>query len=100
AIGAARRGDAVLLQGCCHNPLGADFSRAQWETLADAITKAGVIPFLDLAYQGFGDGIEEDVDGVRLMLSRVPHAIIAISAAKNFGVYRERVGALYVKAPA
>lgn len=96
----AERGDAVILQACCHNPLGADFSRAQWEALTDAVNERGLIPFLDLAYQGFGDGLEQDVAGARHMLARVPHAVIAASAAKNFGVYRERVGACFVKAPA
>jgi aromatic-amino-acid transaminase len=72
---------------------------AQWEELAAAVMKFGLIPFIDLAYQGFGDGLEQDVAGARLFLSRVPDAIVAISGAKNFGLYRERVGALYVKAP-
>ncbi len=94
------RGDAVLLQACCHNPLGADFSLAQWETLAEAVTAHALIPFLDLAYQGFGDGVGEDVAGVRAFLRRAPRAVIAVSGAKTFGLYRERVGALYVKAPA
>ncbi|WP_395646975.1 aromatic amino acid transaminase [Terricaulis sp.] len=96
----AEKGDSIILQGCCHNPLGADFSRQQWEKLADGVMKHGLIPFIDLAYQGFGDGLEQDVEGARLFLSRVPHAIIALSGAKNFGLYRERVGALFVKAPA
>lgn len=99
-FGEATRGDAVILQACCHNPLGADFSLAQWEALTDAVNASGLIPFLDLAYQGFGDGLEQDVAGARHMLARVPHAVIAVSAAKNFGVYRERVGACFVKAPA
>ncbi len=94
------RGDAVILQGCCHNPLGADFNLAQWEQLTDAVNKHGIIPFIDLAYQGFGDGLEKDVEGARLLLSRVPDALIALSGAKNFGLYRERVGALFVKTPA
>jgi aromatic-amino-acid transaminase len=96
---ALHRGDAVLLQACCHNPLGADFSLAQWERLADACNARGIIPFVDLAYQGFGDGIDEDVAGARLILSRVPEAVMAVSEAKSFGIYRERVGALFVKAP-
>ena len=96
----AQPGDSIILQGCCHNPLGADFSLSQWEKLADAVVTHRLIPFIDLAYQGFGDGLEQDVAGARLFLSRVPDAIIAISGAKNFGLYRERVGALYVKAPA
>lgn len=91
------RGDAVILQACCHNPLGADFSLEQWKTLAYALDARGVIPFVDLAYQGFGDGVDEDVAGARALLERVPEAVIAVSEAKSFGVYRERVGALYVK---
>ncbi len=93
------RGDAILLQGCCHNPLGADFSLSQWETLAEAVTAHALIPFVDVAYQGFGDGVGEDVAGVRAFLRRAPRSLIAVSGAKTFGLYRERVGALYVKAP-
>lgn len=96
----AERGDAVILQACCHNPLGADFNAAQWEALTEAVNRRGIVPFLDLAYQGFGDGLEQDVAGTRTILARVQHAVIAVSAAKNFGVYRERVGACFVKAPA
>lgn len=95
----AERGDAVVLQACCHNPLGADFSLDQWETLAEALNARGLIAFIDLAYQGFGDGIDEDVAGARALLERVPEAVIAVSGAKTFGIYRERVGALFVKAP-
>ncbi len=91
------RGDAVILQACCHNPLGADFSIEQWKQLADALNTHGLIPFIDLAYQGFGDGVDEDVAGARVLLERVPEAIMAISEAKSFGIYRERVGALFVK---
>lgn len=94
----AERGDAVILQACCHNPLGADFSLEQWKQLAEALNARGIVPFVDLAYQGFGDGVDEDVAGARLLLERVPEAVIAISEAKSFGIYRERVGALYVKA--
>lgn len=93
----AEPGDAVILQACCHNPLGADFSLEQWKQLADALNARGLIPFIDLAYQGFGDGVDEDVAGARALLERVPEAIMAISEAKSFGIYRERVGALYVK---
>lgn len=91
------RGDAVILQACCHNPLGADFSLEQWVALADALNARGIIPFLDLAYQGFGDGVDEDVAGLRAVVERVPEAVVAVSEAKSFGIYRERVGALYVK---
>jgi aromatic-amino-acid transaminase len=93
------RGDAVILQACCHNPLGADFSAAQWEELAAACNAHGVVPFIDLAYQGFGDGVDEDVAGARQLLASVPEGVIAVSGAKTFGVYRERVGACFVKAP-
>jgi aromatic-amino-acid transaminase len=92
------RGDLIILQGCCHNPLGADFTAAQWAALADAIAARELIVLLDMAYQGFGDGVEADVEGVRLCLKRVPEAVVAVSGAKTFGLYRERVGALYVKA--
>jgi aromatic-amino-acid transaminase len=92
------RGDAVILQACCHNPLGADFTLPQWVELADALNARGIIPFLDLAYQGFGDGIDEDVAGLRTVVERAPEAVIAVSEAKTFGIYRERVGALFVKA--
>lgn len=95
----AERGDGVILQACCHNPLGADFSLAQWAQLADALNARGLIPFVDLAYQGFGDGIDEDVAGLRTIVERVPEAVIAVSEAKSFAIYRERVGALFVKAP-
>lgn len=92
-------GDTVILQACCHNPLGADFSIAQWTMLAHAVLEHGLVPLLDLAYQGFGDGVEEDVAGLRAFLAMVPQAVIAVSGAKTFGLYRERVGALFVKAP-
>lgn len=93
-------GDAVILQACCHNPLGADFTLDQWAALAEAINKHKLIGFLDLAYQGFGDGIDEDVAGARLILERTPNVIVAMSGAKSFGLYRERVGALFVKVAA
>lgn len=91
-------GDAVILQAVCHNPLGADFSPEQWDVLADAVIEHRLIAFLDLAYQGFGDGIDEDVAGARRMLARAPNVIVAMSGAKSFGLYRERVGACFVKA--
>jgi aromatic-amino-acid transaminase len=93
-------GDAVLLQACCNNPLGADFTLEQWDVLAGELAKRGLIAFLDLAYQGLGDGIEEDVAGLRRVMAAVPEAIVTISESKTFGVYRERVGALYVKSEA
>ncbi len=96
----AEPGDAVILQAVCHNPLGADFSLEQWAALADELVERKLIAFLDMAYLGFGDGIDEDGAGARLILERAPNVIIATSGAKSFGVYRERVGALYVKVAA
>lgn len=90
-------GDAIILQGCCHNPLGADFTLPQWDALADAIGARGLIAFIDIAYQGLGAGIDRDLDGARRLLARGSQALIAVSGSKSFGLYRERVGALYVQ---
>lgn len=92
-------GDAILVQGCCHNPLGADFDSAQWRALARECAARDIIPFIDIAYQGLGKGVETDVAGVRGLLADVPQAIIAVSGAKTFGLYRERVGAIFVHCP-
>lgn len=100
AFSQLERGDAVLLQACCHNPLGADFSLPHWKEIASQVGERGIIPFLDVAYVGFGNGIEEDVAGIRAFLAAIPEAIVAVSGAKSFGLYRERVGALYVKSAA
>lgn len=89
-------GDVVLLHGCCHNPTGANLSREQWAEVADLLVERGLFPFVDLAYQGFGDGLEEDAYGVRLVASRVPEMAIAASCSKNFSVYRDRVGAALI----
>ncbi|MGI9390653.1 MAG: aromatic amino acid transaminase [Boseongicola sp.] len=91
---AVKAGDMVLLHGCCHNPTGANLTAAQWQAVADLLEKSGAVPFIDIAYQGFGDGLEEDAQGVRLLASRLPEMIIAASCSKNFGVYRERTGLL------
>jgi len=96
AIGKAASGDALLLHGCCHNPTGADYSAEQWQQIADAIAARGIFPLLDLAYHGLGHGFEEDSIGVRTVVKAVPEALLAYSCDKNFGMYRERVGALYV----
>jgi aspartate/tyrosine/aromatic aminotransferase len=88
----AKRGDIVLLHGCCHNPTGADLSMNQWQMVADVVVTKGLVPFVDIAYQGFGDGLEEDASGVRLLATRVPEVLIAASCSKNFGAYRDRVG--------
>lgn len=89
----ARTGDVVLLHGCCHNPCGADLSLAQWSAIAELAERQGFTPFVDFAYQGLGDGLEEDAAGVRLLVSRLPEVIIAASCSKNLGLYRERTGA-------
>ena len=90
----AKRGDLILLHGCCHNPTGANLTEAEWHAVADLLEKTGAIPFVDIAYQGFGDGLEEDAFGPRLLVGRLPEVILAASCSKNFGVYRERTGLL------
>lgn len=87
-----KKGDVVLLHGCCHNPTGADLSKEQWQEVAKLANKVGFLPFIDVAYQGFGEGLEEDAYGIRLMAESVPEMIVAASCSKNFGLYRERVG--------
>jgi aspartate/tyrosine/aromatic aminotransferase len=94
AIRAMPAGDVVLLHGCCHNPTGVDPTAAQWEQVAEAVAGAGVLPLIDFAYQGFGDGLEQDAVGLRTLLGRLDEALIGSSYSKNFGLYRERVGAL------
>ena len=96
AVAAAEPGDAILLHGCCHNPTGIDYTAAEWEEIAGLIAGRGLLPILDLAYQGLGQGMEEDAVGVRGVLDAVPEALIAYSCDKNFGLYRDRVGAIYV----
>jgi len=92
----AGKGDLVLIHGCCHNPCGADLTHSMWEALADAALKQGFTPFIDLAYQGLGDGLDEDVYGLRLLAKTLPEVIVASSNSKNFGLYRERTGAVMV----
>lgn len=95
ALSKARRGDVVVLQASCTNPTGASFTKAQWDVIAATLSERGLVPLLDVAYQGLGDGFEADVASVHTVLSKVDEALIAYSCDKNFGVYRERVGALY-----
>ena len=85
--------DVVLLHGCCHNPTGANLNNEQWDQVAASLARTGALPFIDLAYLGFGDGIEPDAYGTRKILASVPEALIAFSGSKNFGLYRERIGA-------
>ena len=86
-------GDVLLLHGCCHNPTGANLSLENWIELTKFCEKKNILPLIDLAYQGFGDGINDDVKGVQYMASNLPEVCIGISCSKNFGLYRERVGA-------
>ena len=97
-IRGAQPGEAVLLLGCCHNPTGIDYSPDEWDEIADAFDNGAALPILDLAYQGLGHGMDEDAYGLRRVLGAVPEALIAYSCDKNFGMYRDRVGALYVLA--
>ena len=96
ALGAAGEGEAILLHGCCHNPTGIDYTPAQWDEIAALLAERSVLPIIDLAYQGLGEGMEEDAYGMRAVLAAVPEALVAFSCDKNFGLYRDRVGALYV----
>lgn len=89
-------GAVVLLHACCHNPTGADPTVEQWNALAEVVERRGLVPFVDLAYQGFGDDLETDVAGLRALALRVPELLLAVSCSKNFGLYRERTGALAV----
>ncbi len=84
--------DVVLLHGCCHNPTGADLTKDQWQEVAALANKIGFLPFVDIAYQGFGDGIQEDAYGLRTLVESLDEVIVAASCSKNFGLYRERVG--------
>ncbi len=93
-LGGIKPGDVVLLHGCCHNPTGANLTLADWQAVADLLNDRGAIPFIDLAYQGFGDGLVADAAGTRLIAAACPEALIAASCSKNFGIYRERTGLL------
>jgi aromatic-amino-acid transaminase len=90
----ARKGDVVLLHGCCHNPTGANLNLVEWQAVIDVLNEVGAIPMIDIAYQGFGEGLEQDAAATRLVASSVPECLIAASCSKNFGIYRERTGLL------
>ncbi len=98
AIRGAGPDEGVLLHGCCHNPTGIDYSADDWAAIGDAFVESGAFPIIDTAYQGLGHGMEEDAAGLRSVLAKVPEAFIAYSCDKNFGLYRDRVGAFYVMA--
>ena len=95
ALANADASDAVLLHGCCHNPTGIDYSKVEWDEIAGLLAERKVLPVIDLAYQGLGRGMEEDAYGVRRVMVAVPEALVCYSCDKNFGLYRDRVGALY-----
>ena len=97
SLRAAVPGDVALLHGCCHNPTGAELNEDQWREVARVVSDRGLIPFIDIAYQGFGRGLDEDAFGVRLMLESCDDVVIAQSCDKNFSVYRDRVGSLWIK---
>jgi aromatic-amino-acid transaminase len=97
ALEGARAGDVALLHGCCHNPTGADLDEDQWREVVRVVSERGLIPLIDIAYQGFGRGLDEDAFGVRLMLDACDEVIIAHSCDKNFSCYRDRVGSLFIK---
>lgn len=92
----AQAGDVVLLHGCCHNPTGANLSDYQWDAVIALLQKSGATPMIDIAYQGFGDGLDADAAATRKLVAAVPEAMIAASCSKNFGIYRERTGVLIV----
>jgi aromatic-amino-acid transaminase len=98
ALESAAPGDVVLLHGCCHNPTGADPTAEQWVELARLISARGLVPLIDLAYQGLGRSLEDDAASLRLLVAAGDTALVAYSCDKNFGLYRDRVGALFVKA--
>ena len=98
ALGRAKSGDIVLLHGCCHNPTGANLTSAQWNDVAALLAERDLFPFVDLAYLGFGDGVEKDAEGLRILAATVPEMAVAQSCSKNFSVYRDRVGCAIIMA--
>ncbi|MDG2002613.1 MAG: aromatic amino acid transaminase [Novosphingobium sp.] len=95
AIASAQSGDAILLHGCCHNPTGIDYTNEQWDEIAGLLADSPGLPILDLAYQGLGHGMEQDAYGLRRVAAAAPEMLVAYSCDKNFGLYRDRTGALY-----
>lgn len=95
ALHEAAPGDVVLLHGCCHNPTGASLIEPEWERVCEVALARGLVPFIDLAYQGFGDGLDPDAHAVRLFARRLPEMLVAVSSCKNFSIYRERTGCAF-----
>ena len=96
SLKAMQAGDMLVLHGCCHNPTGANLTADQWDAITDLVLEKNVMPLIDIAYQGFGDGLEEDAVHLRKMASRMPEMMVAASCSKNFGLYRDRVGCAMV----
>ena len=96
ALDGLAAGSIVLLHAACHNPTGADLSIAQWDALLEVFKRRSLVPFLDMAYQGLGDGVAQDALGVRRFAAELPEVLVAVSCSKNFGLYRERTGALHI----
>ena len=94
-LNGAKEGDVVLLHGCCHNPTGANLTGDQWRAVADLLLERKLIPMVDLAYQGFGDGLDDDAQGTRILAETQPEMLVGASCSKNFGIYRERAGILF-----
>ncbi len=97
ALEGAKTGDVVLLHGCCHNPTGAEMTPAQWRAVTELVQRKGLLPLVDIAYQGLGRGLDEDAAGLRALLDAVPETIVCVSCSKNFGLYRDRIGAIWIK---
>ena len=93
-LGQVAEGDVVLLHGCCHNPTGANLTQEQWDQVIALLQRKAAIPLVDLAYQGFGDGLDADAEATRKVAAAFPEVLIAASCSKNFGIYRERTGVL------
>ncbi|MBF6029765.1 aspartate/tyrosine/aromatic aminotransferase [Pseudomonas sp. P115] len=96
ALEGLSEGDAVLLHACCHNPTGIDPDADQWRSILEVVKRKGLLPLFDMAYQGFGEGLEEDTWALRLFCAELPEVMTSISCSKNFGIYRERTGALLI----
>ena len=96
-LGEVAKGDVVLLHGCCHNPTGANLTLDQWDSVIAILKERGAVPFIDIAYQGFGDGLDEDGAATRKVAAAFDNVLIAASCSKNFGIYRERTGILMAK---
>lgn len=92
----ADKNDVVLLHGCCHNPTGVDLSTSQWDSVTELARQNGFLPFIDTAYHGLGEGLEEDVYGIRTLAEAVDEMVVVYSCSKNFGLYRDRIGAVIV----